>query len=118
MKKILNSLMWFFIFLFIGTLVVTLINYFNIFNGNIILIIRFIIPMIGMIISGYRLGKSSDKKGYLEGIKLGSIIILIFMFLVIILDKFEVKSVFYYLILLLTSIVSSMVGINMKKLNS
>ena len=110
--------MWFFIILLGGVFIITLINYFNIMNDKIISIIRFILPMVSIFVSSYRLGKSSDKKGYLEGLKFGGIIILIFMLLVIIFDKLSWKSIIYYGILLLTSIMSSMIGINRKKLNA
>lgn len=75
------------------------------------------IPILAMFTSGYKIGKSSEKKGYLEGIKIGGIIILNFLVLVLLLDKFSLKSLLYYLILLLTSILSSMIGINRKKTN-
>ena len=117
-KKILNSLMWFFIIMLVGTLIITILHYFNIMNNKTISIIKFIIPMIAMIISSYRLGKVSNKKGYLEGLKFGGIIIFIFIILVILLDKLEIKSIIYYGILLLTSIISSMIGINRKKLGA
>ena len=116
-KKIFNCLTWFFILLLVGTLVLTLFNYFNIINSKVISIMKFILPVISMFISSYRLGKLSDKKGYLEGLKFGGIVILIFSLLVILLDKFELKSLIYYLILILTSIMSSTVGINRKKTN-
>jgi len=117
-KKMINCMMWFFIILIVGTLIITLINYFNVMNGNIVSIMKFILPMISMIVSSYRLGKMSDKKGYLEGLKFGTIIIFIFMILVIILDKLNWKSILYYGILLLTSIMGSMIGINRKRLNA
>ena len=116
-KKILNSLVSFFIILILGTLVITILNYFNIMGNKIIYIIKFILQIIAMFISSYKLGKASEKQGYLEGLKLGGIIILIFMVMIIILDSLELKSIFYYLILLLTSIMGSMIGINRKKTN-
>ena len=116
-KKILNSLFTFFIIIFGGTLVITILNYFNMLSNSIISIIKLILPILGMFISSYRLGKTSEKKGYLEGLKFGGIVILIFSLLVILLDKFELKSLIYYLILILTSIMSSTVGINRKKTN-
>lgn len=118
LKKILNSLMWFFIILLCGTLIITILNYFNIMNNKIIFVVKLILPMIAMFISSYRLGKVSDKKGYLEGLKFGGIIIFVFMILVILLDKLEIKSIIYYGILLLTSIMSSMIGINRKKIGA
>ena len=116
-KKILNSLLTFFIIIFVGTLVITILNYFNILSNSIISIIKLILPILGIFFSSYRLGKTSEKKGYLEGLKFGGIVILIFSLLVILLDKFELKSLIYYLILILTSIMSSTVGINRKKTN-
>ena len=117
-KKILNSCLWFFIIMLVGTLIITILNYFSIMNNKTITIMKFIIPMISMIFSSYRLGKSSDKKGYLEGLKFGGIIIFIFIILVILLDKLEIRSMIYYGIMLLTSIISSMIGINRKKLGA
>ena len=116
-NKILNSLLTFFIIIITGTLVITIFNYFNILSSNIISIMRLILPVIAIFISSYKLGKVSDKKGYLEGLKFGGIVILIFTILVILLDKLELRSLIYYLILLLTSVMSSMVGINRKKTN-
>ena len=116
-NKILNSLLTFFIIIITGTLVITIFNYFNILSSNIISIMRLILPVIAIFISSYKLGKVSDKKGYLEGLKFGGIVILIFTILVILLDKLELRSLIYYLILLLTSVMSSMIGINRKKTN-
>lgn len=117
-KKILNSLGYFFIILLIGTLFITLINYFNLLNTKIISILKFILPISAMLISSYKLGKISEKQGYLEGLKLGSIIILIFLLLILLLDSFSLRSILYYLILLLTSIIGSMIGINKKNQNT
>ena len=110
--------MWFFIWFLSGTFIITLINYFDILGNNLVSIIKFILPLLIIFIYSYKLGKSSDKNGYLEGLKLGSIIIVILMFLVIILDKLTLISLFYYLILLLTSIMGSTIGINRKKNNT
>lgn len=117
-KKILNSLLSFFIIILIGTLIITLINYFSLLPAKIISILKLILPITSIFISSYRLGKQSEKKGYIEGLKLGIIIILIFTVLILLLDKFTLKSLLYYLILLLTSILSSMIGINQKKTNA
>ena len=118
LKKMFNCLSLFFIIIFIGTLIITTLNYFSIINNKTISVIKFLIPIIATIISSYRLGKLSEKKGYLEGIKFGGIIVLIFVLLVISLDKLEIKNIIYYGILLLTSIISSTIGINRKKLRA
>lgn len=117
LKKILNSILTFFIIILVGTLIITLINYFSLLPSNIISILKLILPITTIFISSYKLGKQSEKKGYIEGLKLGIIIITIFIILTLLLDKLSVKSSLYYLILLLTSTLSSMIGINRKKTN-
>lgn len=116
-KNLLKSLLIFFISILIGSLLITLINYFSILPSNIISILNLILPVTTIFISSYKLGKQSEKKGYIEGLKFGIIIILLFIFLILILDKLTIKSLLYYLILLLTSTLSSMIGINRKKTN-
>ena len=113
--NLLKSIGYFFLIILISTFLLTLINYFNLLKPNIISILKLIIPILAIFISSYKLGKQSEKKGYIEGIKIGSIIISIFFILVLLLDKFELKSLLYYLILLITSVLSSMIGINRKK---
>ena len=72
--------------------------------------------MLSIFIASYKLGTKSKQKGYLEGIKIGLIIIGLLIIIVLLLDKLNIKSLLYYLILLLTSILSSMIGINIKKI--
>lgn len=111
-KKILKSLLIFFTIIFIGTLLITLLNYFSLIHSNIISILKLLLPISSITIASFLLGKQSEKKGYIEGLKLGIIIILIFLTLILLLDRFTLKSLLYYLILVLTSILSSMIGIN------
>lgn len=114
-KNLLNSIILFFIIILSSTFIITIINYFNLLKPGIISVLKLIIPILSIFIASFKLGKQSEKKGYIEGIKIGSIIIIIFSILVLLLDKFKLKTLLYYLILLLTSILSSMIGINQKK---
>lgn len=114
-KNLLMSILYFVIFIIIATLILTIFNYFNIFSTNTIKILKFIIPILGIIINSYLLGKKSIKKGYLEGLKFGGTIIFIFTIITLITKSFNTKCLVYYLILLLTASLSSMIGINKKK---
>ena len=116
LKNYLTSIIYFFTIFLTSTLILTIINYFNILNHTIISILKLIIPIISLSISSYILGTNSKQKGYLEGIKLGLIIITIFIITILLFDKLEIKSLLYYLILILISILSSMLGINKKKI--
>ena len=95
-------------------LITTILNYFNLVSSNTISIINFVMMIISIFVSSYILGTKSKEKGYLEGLKFGGIVVLLFILLVLLFDRFVVKSLIYYSILILTSILGSMVGINRK----
>ena len=116
LKNYLISLGYFFTILLISTLIQTILYYFNILNTNIISIIKLLIPIISISIASYKLGTKSKQKGYLEGIKIGITIIGIFTIITLLTDKLSIKSLIYYLILIISSILSSMIGINKKKI--
>ena len=117
--KYLKSLGLFFGSFLILNILITIFNYFEIFNSNIIKILKIITIIISIVISGIYLGLNSNKKGYLEGLKLGGIIIAIFTLLTLILKpiEFNTFTIFYYIIILGLSVLSSMIGINKKKTN-
>lgn len=117
-KKILNCLMVFFIGIIVGTMLITLMNYFNILGVKVIRVLKFILPSGMILVSSYRLGKMSSKNGYLEGLKLSGIIVAAFTILVLLLDKFNLKCLMYYAILMLMGVMGSMIGINRRKTNA
>lgn len=114
-KNLLKSLLYFFGFILLSNVLITLLNYFNILQNSVIDILKFIIPILGLFVISYLLGQKSIKKGYLEGLKLGGIIIFTFLIITLILKSFNFKVIIYYLILLLSSVLGSMIGINRKK---
>ena len=117
MKKILKLVGIFFIILFIGTFIFTIIDYFNLIHIKIVSILKLIYPILLLFLTSYRLGLSSSKRGYIEGLKLGGIIIFIFTILILLFSRYQVKILLYDVILLLVSALGSMVGINRKKNN-
>ncbi len=92
-------------------------NYFEILPLNVYKIILVIFTIFSVFVGGFILGKSSLEKGYLEGLKFG--ILLVFIFFIIsflAFDKgFDYKSIIYYIILVISSCTSSMIGINKKE---
>lgn len=101
----------------VSTIVITLLNYFSILTGNLLNIISIVIMIFTMFIGGYLTGKKASKKGYLEGIKFGIIMILIILIfnLLVFKNKFELMNILYYLILLVSSTIGSMIGIQKRK---
>lgn len=98
----------------IGTVLITIFNYFNILNGIPLKIIMLLIPIVGIFIGSFMIGKISNKKGYIEGLKYGGIWIFLLLIINLIIQNFNITSIVYYIILLLISIASGILGINNK----
>ena len=118
-KKYLKSLGICFVLLLFLNLLITLLNYINIVNLKFINVFSYVIAFISCFISSLYLGKNSNNKGYIEGIKLGSIIIIIFILINYLLfnSGFKLNNIIIYIIILISSIIGSMLGINLKKNN-
>lgn len=102
------------IILFASTIIITLLNYINIFGNKLTTLAKIVISVISFFTGGFIMGKNSKQKGWLEGIKIGSIIIVILLLLnyIILKQSFDLKNIVFYLILLSSSIFGSMIGIN------
>ena len=117
LKNLGISFLYIIAFIFVLTFITTLLSYFNIMSDKVTAIIKIIIPIISMFIGGIYIGKRSLKKGFLEGLKLGSIfscLLIIFNYLALN-NSFKFKYLLFYLILVISSILGSMIGINRKK---
>lgn len=113
MKKVGISLLYFFGFVVVATLFMTILNYFNLIGKSIVSIFQIIIPILSIIISGYIFGKKCLKKGWIEGLKLSLIIIIILIILNVILkNNFQLKNLIYYFILMFSCTIGSIIGIN------
>ena len=73
LKKIGFSFLYIIGTILVTTFIVTFLNYFNIISDKSISIFKIFIPVISLFIGGFYIGKKSNNKGYLEGLKLGSI---------------------------------------------
>ena len=96
----------------IGIFLFTLLNYFNILSDKIMSFIKILLPIGVFGFGGFYLSKNSSKRGIIEGLKIG-LILIAFMFLVSILglsSGFEWKSILYYLILLFASIIGGIIA--------
>jgi len=117
LKKLSFSFIYIISSLLIITFFITLLNYFNIINNKIISIFNILIPTVCLFIGGFYIGKKSSNNGYLEGLKLGtlfSIFLLIFNFLAFD-NSFKLKYLLFYLIIIISCILGSMIGINKRK---
>ena len=116
LKNIGKSLLYMISIILVLTFLVTVLNYFNIIGSKFLSIMKILIILISMFIGGFLIGKKSLKKGWLEGIKLGIIFIIIlalFNYLGLG-QKFVVMNLVYYSILIISCTLGSMIGINRK----
>lgn len=115
--KYLKSLGLFIGSFLISNIIISILSYFELLNPTIIEILKILVIISSCIISSIYLGLKSSKKGYLEGLKLGGIIIVILTLLTLILKPitFNKFTWLYYLIILGLEVLGSTIGINKKK---
>lgn len=100
-----------------ATLILSTLSYFNWLNGSVLSIFKLLIAVSSLLVGGIMIGKVSKQKGWLEGLKL-SLIFLVILTLFNYLGlkhSFQLKDLLYYLILTVSGMVGSMIGINHKK---
>jgi len=115
MFNYLKSIIYTISIILISTIILTVFNYFNIINGITLKIITLIIPLLGISIGSFILGKASNQKGYIEGLKYGVIWILVLLITNLIIKNFILTSLIYYLIIIIISSFAGVLGINRKK---
>lgn len=95
---------------------INIFNYFDILSGNFYKVILVILSSLSIATGSFLLGKKALNKGYLEGIKFGVFMVLIFFVISFLAfdNGITVSSLIYYLILVIASSVGSMFGINKK----
>lgn len=114
--KYLKSFMYIFISILVLSIIVGTLNYFNIFSTKVSHVFEVISIIISMFIGGIYLGRKSNKRGYLEGIKMGIVMIifvLLFSYLAFSITP-KLSSLIFYAIILISSILGSVIGINKK----
>jgi len=117
--KYIKSLILILLSIVLLSFIVGTLNYFNIINTKLVSIFEIISIIMSMIIGGIYIGKNSNQKGFLEGIKIGLItIIILFLFGYLGLEqKINISLLFFYIIILISSILGSILGINKKSSN-
>lgn len=118
-KNYLISIGYFLLVVAIFSIILTIFNYYDIITGNLFKIIKILIPSLALFVGGFKVGNSATKKGYIEGIKLGLImVILLFLFGYLGFNaSFNISLILYYIILIISSILGAMIGINKKVTN-
>ena len=115
LKKIGKIILLTFSSIIILGLILNTLYYFDVIGNNIYNIAKMIIVLVILFINALLLGKSSDKYGLVEGLKLGGIFLLIMVILKVTLNSsFDIRTLIYSIIILLTTSVGAIIGINKK----
>ncbi len=121
MKLVLNYGKFLGIFLIIElmfTFVISLLNLLGV-NSGITTIILFILNIILFFVLSFFNATSKKKKGLIEGLTIGAVFIIAMYIIKVILftAKINVSTIIYYFILLITSILGGLIGVNKKSKN-
>ena len=114
-KTTIKSFIYIILSILIMTFIPTALNYFNIINNNILNIINFIIILFSLALGGFVIGTNSAKNGWLKGLKIGIIFVIItLIFNLIFIHNINLKDLIFYFLLIISGIIGSMFGINYK----
>ena len=115
-KNYLIAIGYFVLVVAVFAIILTIFNYYDIVTNKLFKVIKVLIPSLALFIGGYKVGNSANKKGYIEGIKLSLIVIVIlFMFSYLGFNaSFSISLILYYIILIISSMLGAMIGINKK----
>lgn len=114
LKKLGRALLFVLVISTLLTFIITIFSYFNIFSDNLTKVLKLMTPIIGVFTGGIVIGRRTNKKGFVEGIKLALIIDIILIIISLISGSLNVESILFYLILLISTIFGSMIGIQKK----
>ncbi len=102
--------------LLLYVVLLSILNYTGALKLTTISKINFVFIALISLILGTINGKKASKKGYLEGLKLGGIIVLILLVMNIIFYRsFSLTTFLYYILIIISSTIGSMIGINLKR---
>lgn len=88
--------------------------YCDVLSNNTVRYFKMIYLILSFFIGGIYMGLNSPNKGYLYGLRLSLIYIVISLFLSIIFNKISFSKIIYYIILTSCITFGSMIGINKK----
>lgn len=100
----------------IGSIIISLLYYFNITSEKINKLLIYAISSISIFIGAFKMGIISNKKGLITGILYYLVwFIISFLITIIFLKNISITSFIYYLLLLIFSMIGSIIGKNKKK---
>jgi len=115
LKNLLKYLGYYTLFLITLVFVTSLLNLIGV-NSTITNLLIFIFNISLFFIFGLKNGKKASNKGYLAGLKVGGLFLLVLIIISLFTSKniFSLSTFIYYLVLILASTLGGSLGINKK----
>ena len=115
MKNLLKYLGYYTLFLITIVFITSLLNLIGV-NSTITNLLIFIFNISLFFIFGLKNGKKASNKGYLAGLKVGGLFLLVLIIISLFTSKniFSLSTLIYYLVLILASTLGGSLGINKK----
>ena len=113
-ESTLKALLIIFSIIIISSLLLNILYYFNILSNNTIKYFKLLLSILSFFLGGIYMGKNSPNKGYIYGLRLSIVTIIIFIIMGIIFNNLKVTRIIYYLIITFCITFGSMIGINKK----
>lgn len=115
MKNLLKYLGYYTLFLITLVFITSLLNLIGV-NSTITNFLIFIFNISLFFIFGLKNGKKANNKGYLAGLKVGGLFLLVLIIISLFTSKniFSLSTFIYYLVLILASTLGGSLGINKK----
>ena len=117
MLKYLKYLGYTLISIISGIFLISTISYLGIINYTIKKVLIMVVVGFSVFIPAYLLGKSSKTKGYIEGAKLGLLLVVVFIIFNAFFKVYKIYQIIYYLIIVCASILGGMIGISSSENN-
>ena len=113
-KKYLISITLIFSLLLIFSLILNILYYFDTISLSTIKYLKMFVSIIAFLLGGINIGKNSLNKGYIHGLKLSMIIVVLFLIFSLLFNNYKITLIIYYLITTFTITFGAMIGINKK----
>lgn len=122
MKKLSKCFKFYGIYFLLEIFLAFILSLLNIFgvNSSLCLVVNLICNILLFYFCGFILGKCTNRRGIIQGLITGSIMILILLITGIIfnISSFSFATIFYYLSLIIITVMGSTVGKNKKSKSS
>ena len=94
----------------ISLLVLSFIYYMDFISIKTYSLLKLISILVIIGIHSFKLGRIKQKKGYREGIKFALVYITLFLLISLFLKQFQLKVLFYYFLIISSSILGGIIG--------